>query len=289
MTINQNLVPESKYSIKCPYSMEPIGICVHNTNNDAPAKNEIAYMIRNDLKASFHFAVDDVEVLQGLPLDRNGWHAGDGTNGDGNRHYIAIEICYSKSGGEKFNKSEANAIKFIVQLLKERGWSISQVKKHQDFSGKYCPARTLDIGWDRFINQIKTNMADMYKGIDLSNRESVKVAVDTWYEVVIEKKYIKKEESEKLFNDLKNQYEGKLTHANDKAKKMADTLIAASLLLGLSENATSDSILEAIKRLTDTPNQPVPPVGTQPEQLPLIIEGNGKQLEISEVTYKVKN
>ena len=30
-------------------------------------------------------------------------------------------------------------------MLKERGWGIHSVKKHQDWSGKYCPHRTLDF------------------------------------------------------------------------------------------------------------------------------------------------
>lgn len=138
--------------------MEAVGICVHNTANDATAKGEISYMVGNSLKTSFHFAVDDIEVWQGLPLDRNGWHAGDGTNGQGNRKHIAIEICYSKSGGERFIKAENNAVTLIVKLLKERGWGVEKVKKHQDFSGKYCPHRTLDLGWERFIKQIEAGL-----------------------------------------------------------------------------------------------------------------------------------
>jgi N-acetylmuramoyl-L-alanine amidase CwlA len=164
MTIKQNLVPASKYSLKCPHAMTPVGLCIHNTANDASAKNEISYMVSNTAQTSFHFAVDDIEVWQGLPLDRNGWHAGDGASGTGNRKHIGIEICYSKSGGEKFTKAESNAIDLIVQLLKERNWTTAQVKKHQDFSGKYCPHRTLDLGWERFINTIKERMpmADDY-------------------------------------------------------------------------------------------------------------------------------
>lgn len=157
MTIKQNIVKPSQYSVKCPYPMEAVGICVHNTANDASSKNEINYMVGNNLKTSFHFAVDDIEIWQGLPLDRNGWHAGDG-QGAGNRKHIAIEICHSKSGGEKFIKAENNAITLIVKLLKERGWGVEKVKKHQDFSGKYCPHRTLDLGWERFIKQIETQM-----------------------------------------------------------------------------------------------------------------------------------
>lgn len=156
MNIIKNLVSESKYGIKCPYTMTPEYISVHNTANDVSARNEISYMIKNNNEVSFHLAVDDKEVVQGLPLDRNGWHCGDGGNGKGNRKSIGIEICYSKSGGDRFVKAEQNAVELIAQLLKERNWGIDRVKKHQDWSGKYCPHRTLDMGWDRFIKMIET-------------------------------------------------------------------------------------------------------------------------------------
>lgn len=161
MEIIKKLVPESKYGIKCPYEMTPKGITVHNTANDASARNEIAYMTNNDYETSFHFAVDDKEAVQGLPLDRNGWHASDG-NGPGNRTTIAIEICYSKSGGERFDKAEENAAELIADLLKKNGWDISVVKRHYDYAPdkKYCPHRTMDKGWDRFLNMIKAKLED---------------------------------------------------------------------------------------------------------------------------------
>lgn len=155
--IVKKIVAESKYNIKCPYKMDAKYITVHNTANDASAENEIKYMTNNYNETSYHFAVDDKEAVQGLPLDRNGWHCGDG-NGTGNRKSIGIEICYSKSGGDKFIKAEQNAVKLIAQLLKERNWGIDRVKKHQDWSGKYCPHRTLDLGWDRFIKMIETKL-----------------------------------------------------------------------------------------------------------------------------------
>lgn len=157
MNIIKQIVPENKYGIKCPFGMNPTRIVVHNTANDATARNEIAYMTRNNYETSFHFAVDDKEVIQGLPLDRNGWHASDG-NGKGNREGIAIEICYSKSGGDRFIKAEQNAVELIVYLLKKYNWGIDKVTKHQDYTNKYCPHRTLDLGWDRFINMIKDKL-----------------------------------------------------------------------------------------------------------------------------------
>ena len=157
--IIQNLVPFSKYSIKCPNEMTPEGITVHNTANDASARSEIAYMNSNNYEISYHFAVDNIEAVQGLPLNRNGWHASDG-NGPGNRKTIAIEICYSLSGGPRFDKAEENAAELIAQLLQEYGWGIDRVKRHYDYAPnkKYCPHRTMDKGWDRFLNMVKAKL-----------------------------------------------------------------------------------------------------------------------------------
>ncbi len=154
-TFKQNLVSKDKYSIKCPNAMTAEFIVVHNTANDAPAANEISYMISNNNEVSYHYAVDDKEVIQGLPTDRNAWACGDGSNGKGNRKGIQVEICYSKSGGARFENAEKNAAMFIAKLLKERGWGVDRVKKHQDFANKYCPHRTLDKGWASFVNMVK--------------------------------------------------------------------------------------------------------------------------------------
>ena len=175
MNIVKNLVSQSKYSVKCPYSMTPEFIVVHNTANDASAQNEVKYMISNNNQVSFHFAVDDKEIVQGLPLDRNAWACGDGANGKGNRKGIQIEICYSKSGGARFENAEKNAAKFIAQLLKERGWGVDKVKKHQDFSNKYCPHRTLDKGWASFVNMIKDYLNELNKPVQSTQSSSISV------------------------------------------------------------------------------------------------------------------
>lgn len=159
MSLIQSLISSDKYGVKCPYLMTPKGICVHNTANDASARNEIAYMKSNNNEVSFHIAIDDIESIQAIPFNRNAWAAGDGGSGNGNRNYIHIEICYSKSGGSKFAKAEERAAEEIAALLKVYGWTISNVKKHQDFSGKYCPHRTLDIGWQRFLNMISSKLS----------------------------------------------------------------------------------------------------------------------------------
>lgn len=178
MEIIKNLCPESKYSIKCPYSMTPTRIVVHNTANDASARNEISYMINNNNQVSFHYAVDDKEIVQGIEENRNTWNAGDG-NGKGNREGISIEICYSKSGGDKFLKAEQNAVKLIVDILKRYNWGIDRVTKHQDYNGKYCPHRTLDMGWNRFIDMIKKELESReYSEEELKMIEELKNRID---------------------------------------------------------------------------------------------------------------
>ena len=158
MQITKVTCPASKYSIKCPYEMTPEFLIIHNTANDASAMAEISYMIGNNNKTSFHVAVDNERVVEGLPFNRNSWNAGDGGNGKGNRKGISIEICYSKSGGERFEEAEDLCASYVAYLLKQYGWGIEKVTKHQDYSGKYCPHRTLDMGWERFLNKIREHL-----------------------------------------------------------------------------------------------------------------------------------
>lgn len=156
--IRENLLSPSKYDLKVPVescAKDMKYIVVHNTANDASAANEVAYMIRNDSSTSFNAAVDDKEIVIAIPLSRGAFAAG---QRDGNAHGIHIEICYSLSGGTRFDKAEKNAAEYIAKLLTERKWDISHVKKHQDFDGKYCPHRTLDKGWQRFLNMVESYM-----------------------------------------------------------------------------------------------------------------------------------
>lgn len=187
MNIVKKLCPQERYDIKCPYLREPDRIVVHNTANDAPAANEINYMINRPEEVSFHFAADDTEVVQGLPLERNAWASGDGL-GAGNLRGIHVEICYSKSGGERFQRAEENAARLLAELLKERGWGLDRVTKHQDYDGKYCPHRTLDLGWERFLKMVKKYLEQgdnvdyntFKRYMDRYNRELAAAQVSGW-------------------------------------------------------------------------------------------------------------
>ena len=172
--IKQDLVSSNKYNIKCPYTMDPIGIAIHNTYNDASAKNEISYMKSNNNKVSYHIAVDDKEAIQGLPLNRSAYACGDG-NGQGNRKHISIEICYSKSGGTRFTSAEKLAAKVVAELLKKYGWGIDRVKAHRDFANKNCPHRTNMIEFKKLVEKelngsSTSNISTKYKNGDYNRK-----------------------------------------------------------------------------------------------------------------------
>lgn len=172
-------LPDNKVKYKkSSYYMAPEWIVIHNTANNAPAINEVNYMGTSDDWRSFHFAVDDKEAVQGLPLDANGWHAGDGEYGVGNRQGIGIEICYSLSDEyrDKFKKAQENAAELAAYLLNKFGWGMdeSRITKHQDYDSKHCPHRTLDdYGWDYFIELVKGKYSEFYENDDSEEDEEV--------------------------------------------------------------------------------------------------------------------
>ncbi|MCP1534159.1 N-acetylmuramoyl-L-alanine amidase CwlA [Bacillus velezensis] len=129
---------------------------------------------------SCHFALGDKEVIQGIPLDLNAWHSGDSTNGTGNRKSIGVEICYSKSGGARYQAAETLAIKFVAQLLKERGWGVDKIRKHQDWNGKYCPHRILSEGrWDQVKAAIAAEL-ECLGGKKVSSPTKTKASGETY-------------------------------------------------------------------------------------------------------------
>lgn len=168
VTYRQNLVSASMYGTKCPYAMAPKKVTVHETDNNASADNEVVYMISNGNQTSFHVGIDEKEAVQGLPFDRNGWHAGDGKNGYGNRNTISFEICknYDPSRGSTnisgaqlaaYNQAKVNAVKVIAQVMVEQGinGTVGNVKTHNDWSGKLCPQKMLREGlWIPMRDQI---------------------------------------------------------------------------------------------------------------------------------------
>ncbi|CJT22955.1 N-acetylmuramoyl-L-alanine amidase CwlA precursor [Streptococcus pneumoniae] len=86
---------------------------------------------------------------------------------------MGVEICYSKSGGARYKAAEKLAIKFVAQLLKERGWGVDRVRKHQDWNGKYCPHRILSEGrWNQVKAAIEKELKAFGGKTNISSRSS---------------------------------------------------------------------------------------------------------------------
>nr|WP_249116631.1 N-acetylmuramoyl-L-alanine amidase [Bacillus safensis] len=129
--------------------MKPLYITVHNTANTdqgANALRHVNYVKKPNTATSWHYTVDDSVIYQHLPLNENGWHAGDG-RGTGNMKSIGIEICENADGN--FEKAVENAQWLIRKLMTEQGIPLANVVPHKRWSGKNCPRKLLNR-WDSF-------------------------------------------------------------------------------------------------------------------------------------------
>jgi N-acetyl-anhydromuramyl-L-alanine amidase AmpD len=69
-------------------------IVIHNTANDAPARNEADYAQRRTDSVSSHYYADDERVIQSLNTDKGAWHVG---SQPGNRYGIGYELTGTNS------------------------------------------------------------------------------------------------------------------------------------------------------------------------------------------------
>ncbi|MTV47859.1 hypothetical protein GJ688_02525 [Heliobacillus mobilis] len=154
-TITQDFIPKGAKN-RPGYTMKPTSITIHNTGNDskgADAAGHSAYVKSTGAgSTSWHFTVDDHQIIQHIPTNENAWHAGDGTNGPGNRTSIGIEVCENADGD--LAKAESNAQDLICKLMFDLGIPLENVVTHKSWTGKECPRKILPH-WDQFIAGVK--------------------------------------------------------------------------------------------------------------------------------------
>lgn len=142
------------------YNMVPEYITVHDTGNEkegADALNHAKYLKNTSTSPSWHYTVDDKRIVQHLPINENGWHAGDGREGKGNRKSIGIEICMNE--GIDRVKAEKLAAELITYLMWKYDIPLNGVVQHNHWTGKNCPRliRSRPNGWQNFIKLISTS------------------------------------------------------------------------------------------------------------------------------------
>lgn len=138
MQIKQDFIPSSN-SNRPQTRITPTYITVHetaNTDKGANAEVHARYVKGADARnrsVSWHFTVDDKEIIQHLPTNEKGWHAGT----KGNSQSIGIELCVNSDGD--FEQTKKNAQWLIRKLMKDHNIPLSRVVTHNHWTGKDCP------------------------------------------------------------------------------------------------------------------------------------------------------
>src|SRR5690554_5841752 len=113
-------------------------IIIHETANTRAGANANAHArlqaSGNSRAASWHYTVDDKEIVQSFSDNAQCWHAG-------NRYYnensIGVEICVNSDGD--FKQAVDNAVKLTKYLMDKYNISANNVIQHNQASGKNCP------------------------------------------------------------------------------------------------------------------------------------------------------
>jgi len=135
--------------------LQPTHVTVHNTDNSsagADARAHARYVQgpeARERKVSWHYTVDDAEVIQHLPDDEVGWHAG-----SGNSRSVAVEIC--QHVGIDQVAANDRAAWLVAVLVKRHGIQLTAVVPHKFWTGKHCPSLLLDGpgGFQSFLSSV---------------------------------------------------------------------------------------------------------------------------------------
>ena len=125
-----------------PGGNSPRYIVVHNTANTASAVQEANNLHNNAGKSSFHYAVDDVDVVHCVHDYDAAWAVGAWTGTTAyitNFESISIEVC--NPGTEFSQKSKDNLRALVLHLMEYYAIPADRVVRHYDcHSGhKLCP------------------------------------------------------------------------------------------------------------------------------------------------------
>lgn len=154
----QDWLPQNKYWQKASHAMTPKGIVVHNTAGANSARTERNTMVNANNSISYHVVIDEKEVIEIIPFNRNAWHAGDGAYGFANRNLIGVEIARSTSDKALYLQAEDNTVVYLANVLKQYGWGVDKLYKHKQFTATACPHRTEELGWKRFIDKVQKEL-----------------------------------------------------------------------------------------------------------------------------------
>lgn len=168
MQINRDYLLGAGAPCKPGRAMTPRYITIHDSGNPSPTADALAhakYLKNLKETKSWHYSVDDKDVIyQHLEDTEQGWHAGDG-KGTGNTASIGIELCVCKGYDEK--KLWRNGAALTRELMRRHNIPLERVVPHHHWSGKNCPASFLPR-FDEFLALVAGTDAPAEKQADVA-------------------------------------------------------------------------------------------------------------------------
>lgn len=146
------------------------GVTVHNVDNESSGANADAnvryqastpdYKTAKGGTASWHYTVDEKEIVRSIPEDEVAYHCG---NNEGNNTTVSVEICDNADGD--ILKATDNAAELTADILKRHGhtkavWG-ENLFQHHDWANKDCPSKIRagkPYGWETFVAKVNEFM-----------------------------------------------------------------------------------------------------------------------------------
>lgn len=162
--IRQAIISASQTNQRPGYKIDADFWCQHENGNpkhDADDERRYFHMGAEGRQASYHFVGDDTEIIQLLPLNENGWHAGD-TWGPGNMKSIAGSIA---QGARDMAKARTVMEHLAAGVMKALGIPAANTRQHYDFAPnrKNCPQW---IRRDGYWSTFQKNVVRLMSGTD---------------------------------------------------------------------------------------------------------------------------
>lgn len=153
-------------------------ITIHQTGNTdfgADAERHHAFQKNNSggAEASWHYTVDETGAIQSFRDERVLWHS---ANKIGNNSSIGIEMCIdadkrgeSIMGKDNYLTTLHNTEKLVAVLLTSHGLTVNELRQHNDWSGKDCPAQLrkglYGYTWANFLSGVTAQVTALQKAL----------------------------------------------------------------------------------------------------------------------------
>ena len=167
-------------------SVPPKFIVIHYVGAGGSAKNNVAYFNGGNRQASADFFVDENNICQYNPdiNEYNTWHCGGGLQSSSghsfygictNGNSIGIEMCCYEIGDDIWRfkpQTITNTVNLVKYLMNEFNIPVSNVIRHFDVTGKYCPGvdgwiptieSRSEIAWNGFKAQLGGTIPSVVK------------------------------------------------------------------------------------------------------------------------------